>query len=76
MNNTSLDSVVAGIQSSNDAMANTVKQAYRNILQREAAAPEVNGWVAALQSGLSVNDMYSAFYNSAEFHNLTNTLVR
>lgn len=76
MNNSPLDSVVAGIQNTNEALANTIRQAYRHILQREGGAAEVNGWIAALRSGVSVDSLYSAFLNSAEFHNLTNTLVR
>ena len=66
--NSPLDQVVASIQQSDDALRNTVRDAYRIVLRRGAGDGEVTYWFNRLKfNGMSQGDLFQTLLNSDEF---------
>lgn len=76
MTNSTLDEVVKNIQKSDDALRNTVRTAYRDVLVRNAGDAEVESWLNQLKAGLSQDAFYLALYNSDEFRRLGRSTIR
>jgi len=76
MANSPLDQIVANIQQSDDALRNSVRTAYRDVLRRNVSDAEISGWVGQMKSGgLTLDGLYLALFNSAEFNVLARKTI-
>jgi V8-like Glu-specific endopeptidase len=62
-----LPSVANALTHSFEAYADFIAAAYQKYLGRAAAASEINGWVGAMQNGLSNEHVEAGFIGSAEY---------
>jgi hypothetical protein len=63
----SASAVEGAIQRSPEALAFDVSNTYHSVLGRSAAPAEINGWAAALASGLSLEELAAIFASSPEY---------